>query len=109
MQNIAHPSPPLIIITVADLLLLDEPTNHLDLEGVVWLSRRLNQGIGNTMVLMVSHDAAFLDSVATDIIHFRQKQLSYYAGNYSAFLKARGAYVSCYISYARGRFDNINV
>lgn len=76
-------------LTCQDLLLLDEPTNHLDLEGVVWLSRRLTQGIGDTMVLIVSHDAAFLDAVATDVIHFRQKQLSYYPGNYSAFLKAR--------------------
>ncbi|CAN0095335.1 unnamed protein product [Pylaiella littoralis] len=72
-----------------DLLLLDEPTNHLDLEGVLWLSRQLSEGIGDTMVLMVSHDAAFLDAVATDIIHFRQKQLTYYSGNYSAYMKIK--------------------
>lgn len=70
-----------------DLLLLDEPTNHLDLEGVLWLSRQLCEGIGDTMVLMVSHDAAFLDAVTTDIIQFRLKQLTYYSGNYSAYMK----------------------
>ncbi|CAN0009327.1 unnamed protein product, partial [Ectocarpus fasciculatus] len=72
-----------------DLLLLDEPTNHLDLEGVLWLSKQLTEGIGETMVLMVSHDAAFLDAVTTDIIHFRLKQLTYYAGNYSAYMKTK--------------------
>lgn len=74
---------------MADLLLLDEPTNHLDLEGVLWLSRQLIEGIGDTMVLIVSHDAAFLDAVSTDMIHFRLKELTYYPGNYSAFVKVK--------------------
>ena len=72
---------------MADLLLLDEPTNHLDLEGVLWLSRQLVKGIGETMVLIVSHDSALLDAVSTDMIHFRLKELTYYPGNYSAFMK----------------------
>lgn len=59
----------------------------MDLEGVVWLSKQLTEHIGDTMVLMVSHDAGFLDAVTTDIIHFQLKQLTYYVGNYSAFLK----------------------
>ena len=56
---------------------------------MLWLSRQLSEGVGDTTVLMVSHDAAFLDAVATDIIHFRLKQLTYYAGNYSAYVKVR--------------------
>lgn len=79
-----------ISLDTIDLLLLDEPTNHLDLEGVVWLSKQLTGGIGDTMVLMVSHDAAFIDAVVTDVIHFQLKQLSYYAGDYSAFMKVWG-------------------
>lgn len=63
----------------------------MDLEGVIWLSNQLKQHIGDTMVLMVSHDAAFLDAVATDVIHFQLKRLAYYPGNYSAFMKARGS------------------
>ena len=59
----------------------------MDLEGVVWLSNQLTEYVGDMMVLMVSHDAGFLDAVATDTIHFQLKQLTYYAGNYSAFLK----------------------
>lgn len=81
-----------------DLLLLDEPTNHLDLEGVLWLSRQLSEGIGDTMVLMVSHDAAFLDAVATDIIHFRLRQLTYYQGNYTAYMKVNEAQSRIYLT-----------
>lgn len=58
---------------------------------MLWLSRQLSGGIGDTTVLMVSHDAAFLDAVATDIILFRLKQLTYYAGNYSAYMKVGAA------------------
>lgn len=53
------------------------------------MSRQLSDGIGDTTVLMVSHDAAFLDAVATDIIHFRLKHLTYYAGNYTAYMKVK--------------------
>lgn len=53
----------------------------------MWLSRCLTEEMGETTILMVSHDAAFLDNVATDIVHFQLKQLNYYPGNYSAFLK----------------------
>lgn len=82
-----------VSLDTIDLLLLDEPTNHLDLEGVVWLSKQLTGGIGNTMVLMVSHDAAFIDAVVTDVIHFQLKQLSYYPGDYSAFMKVWGGVI----------------
>lgn len=82
-----------VSLDTIDLLLLDEPTNHLDLEGVAWLSKQLTGGIGDTMVLMVSHDAAFIDAVVTDVIHFQRKQLSYYAGDYSAFMKVWGGVI----------------
>merc|ERR1719375_1824768 len=47
-----------------DLLLLDEPTNHLDLDAVLWLDEFLSS-YPKTM-LVVSHDADFLDSICTD-------------------------------------------
>ncbi|CAM9396025.1 unnamed protein product [Choristocarpus tenellus] len=71
-----------------DILLLDEPTNHLDLEGVLWLQQHLQQA-SETTVVLVSHNAAFLDAVSTDIIHFHQKGLHYYPGNYSEFQKTK--------------------
>ena len=47
-----------------DLLLLDEPTNHLDLDAVLWLDEFLSQEFKATL-LVVSHDADFLDNVVS--------------------------------------------
>jgi len=65
------------------LLLLDEPTNHLDLNAVIWLDNYLC-GWKKTL-LVVSHDAGFLDNICTDIMHLENKKLVYYKGNYSQF------------------------
>jgi len=65
------------------LLLLDEPTNHLDLNAVIWLDNYLC-GWKKTL-LVVSHDAGFLDNICTDVIHLENKKLVYYKGNYSQF------------------------
>uniref|UniRef100_A0A7S3EQX5 Probable ATP-dependent transporter ycf16 n=1 Tax=Rhodosorus marinus TaxID=101924 RepID=A0A7S3EQX5_9RHOD len=70
-----------------NLLLLDEPTNHLDLYAVLWLADYLNQW-PHTLVV-VSHDRDFLNSVCTDVIYIKDKQLQPYAGNYDDFEKAR--------------------
>mmetsp|Transcript_6433 Transcript_6433/g.19484 ORF Transcript_6433/g.19484 Transcript_6433/m.19484 type:complete len:730 (+) Transcript_6433:33-2222(+) len=70
-----------------NLLLLDEPTNHLDLYAVLWLADYLQQW-PHTLVV-VSHDRDFLNSVCTDIIYIKDKQLQPYAGNYDDFEKAR--------------------
>ena len=40
-------------------------------------------------VIVVSHDKEFLNAVATDIIHFINKKLSYYPCDFEAFLKVR--------------------
>lgn len=68
-----------------DLLLLDEPTNHLDLPGIIWLQRYLRK-LERTTILVVSHDRAFLNAVAQEIIVFRKQQLSYYSGNYDEYV-----------------------
>ncbi|HEC28398.1 MAG TPA: ATP-binding cassette domain-containing protein [Gammaproteobacteria bacterium] len=67
----------------SDLLLLDEPTNHLDLETVIWLEDWLRAYDG--LLLLISHDRDFLDSVTTHIAHIEHQSLSLYTGNYSAF------------------------
>ncbi|KAF3761437.1 P-loop containing nucleoside triphosphate hydrolase protein [Cryphonectria parasitica EP155] len=67
-----------------DLLLLDEPSNMLDVPSITFLSNYL-QGYPST-VLVVSHDRAFLDEVATDIIHQHSQRLDYYRGaNFASF------------------------
>lgn len=71
----------------SDLLLLDEPTNHLDLDAIVWLERWLSEYPGT--LLVISHDREFLDAVSQSILHFDDRKLRLYTGNYSAFESAR--------------------
>ena len=73
------------LIQPAELLLLDEPTNHLDLEAVLWLQSYMRTYDG--MLLTISHDRDFLDSFCTHIIHFENKGIDCYSGNYSQFEK----------------------
>ncbi len=40
-------------------------------------------------MIVVSHDQAFLNNIATDIIHLTSKRLDAYRGNYDTFVKAR--------------------
>ncbi len=75
------------LMAPSDLLLLDEPTNHLDLDAMIWLERWLQSYAGT--VLVISHDTEFLDAISTHILHFEQKQLIKYRGNYTQFLSQR--------------------
>jgi len=68
-----------------DLLLLDEPTNHLDLDAVLWLDEYLCS-YPKTM-FVVTHDADFLDSACTDVVHLEDRQLHQYRGGYTEFKK----------------------
>merc|ERR1719487_2899318 len=69
-----------------DLLLLDEPTNHLDLDAVLWLDDYLCKYPKTLFV--VSHDADFLDSVCTDVVHLEERNCIQYRGGYTDFKKA---------------------
>jgi ATP-binding cassette subfamily F protein 3 len=40
-------------------------------------------------VVIVSHDRGFLNALCDNIIHFHNKQLNYYAGNYDQFIQTR--------------------
>lgn len=71
-----------------DLLLLDEPSNMLDVPSITFLANYL-QSYKST-VLVVSHDRAFLNDVATDIIHQHSERLDYYRGaNFDSFYSTR--------------------
>ncbi|KAL5598579.1 hypothetical protein BROUX41_003495 [Berkeleyomyces rouxiae] len=71
-----------------DLLLLDEPSNMLDVPSITFLSNYL-QGYPSTL-LVVSHDRAFLNEVATDIIHQHSERLDYYrSANFESFYATR--------------------
>jgi ATP-binding cassette subfamily F protein 3 len=75
------------LIAPADLLLLDEPTNHLDLDTTTWLQEWL--GDASETVIVVSHDRAFLDAIATHILHLEARTSEWYKGNYSQFVPQR--------------------
>lgn len=71
-----------------DLLLLDEPSNMLDVPSITFLANYL-QTYPST-ILVVSHDRAFLNEVATDIIHQHSERLDYYKGaNFESFYATR--------------------
>ncbi|GMF16234.1 unnamed protein product [Phytophthora lilii] len=65
------------------LLMLDEPTNHLDLNAVIWLDDYLQKW--KKTLLVVSHDADFLNSVCTEVLHLENKKIVNYKGNYDMF------------------------
>ncbi len=71
----------------SDLLLLDEPTNHLDLDAIFWLEDWLQRYPG-TLVL-ISHDASFLNSVVSHIVHLEHQKLTLYKGDYDSFVQQR--------------------
>jgi ATP-binding cassette subfamily F protein 1 len=65
------------------LLMLDEPTNHLDLNAVIWLDDYLQKW--KKTLLVVSHDADFLNSVCSEVLHLENRKLVHYKGNYDMF------------------------
>lgn len=71
----------------SDILLLDEPTNHLDLEASIWLESHLRRYTGT--LLLISHDRFILNDLCNHIIHFENKKLNTYSGNYDTFQKTR--------------------
>ncbi|HMN22764.1 MAG TPA: ATP-binding cassette domain-containing protein [Ottowia sp.] len=71
------------LVTQPELLLLDEPTNHLDLDAIGWLEELLLGFAGSAVV--ITHDRAFLDRVATRIVELDRGRLRSYPGNFSRY------------------------
>ncbi len=75
------------LVAVPDVLLLDEPTNHLDLDSIAWLEELL-RGF-KASVMLITHDRAFLDGVATRIVELDRGVLRSYPGNFSAYERGK--------------------
>jgi ATP-binding cassette subfamily F protein uup len=75
------------LVAVPDVLLLDEPTNHLDLDSIAWLEELLNGFKGS--VMLITHDRAFLDNVATRILELDRGIIRSYPGNFSAYERTK--------------------
>lgn len=69
-----------------DILLLDEPTNDLDIETINWLEDFLADF--KNIVIVVSHDRHFLDTVCTHIVDIDFNKLQIYTGNYTFWYEA---------------------
>lgn len=73
-----------------DLLLLDEPTNHLDIETIGVLETLVQEEFRRARSLVVvTHDRAFLDAVATRIAELDRGMLRSYEGNFQAYEKTK--------------------
>ncbi|WP_374674790.1 ATP-binding cassette domain-containing protein [Ideonella sp.] len=87
-----------------DVLLLDEPTNHLDLEAIDWLAGLLTSFRG--ALVLITHDRAFLDAVATRIVELDRGELRGYPGNFAAFEAAKQRELEAE-ALANARFDKL--
>ena len=75
------------LVTTPDVLLLDEPTNHLDMKTIDWLATLLCDT--PCALIFITHDRAFLDTVATRIVELDRGLLRSYPGNFAAWQAAR--------------------
>ena len=75
------------LVAAPDLLLLDEPTNHLDIDAIEWLQTLLVERQG--ALVLVSHDRAFIDAVATRIVELDRGVLRSYPGSFGTFEKTK--------------------
>jgi ABC transport system ATP-binding/permease protein len=87
-----------------DVLLLDEPTNHLDLDAITWLGDLLKNFHG--ALILITHDRAFLDVVATRILELDRGQLRSYPGNFTEFEAAKIRELEAE-AQASARFDKL--
>jgi ABC transport system ATP-binding/permease protein len=71
------------LVAEPELLLLDEPTNHLDIDAIEWLQDLLRAWKG--ALVIVSHDRAFIDAVATRIVELDRGLLRSYPGSFAAY------------------------
>ncbi|MDF2690594.1 MAG: transporter ATPase [Gammaproteobacteria bacterium] len=71
------------LVQEPELLLLDEPTNHLDIESILWLESFLLTY--RSAFLLITHDRAFLQKLASRVIELDRGILTSFAGDYSKY------------------------
>ena len=82
----------LLSLIEGNLLLLDEPTNHFDLESQEILQKALLAYPGT--ILLVSHDRALLEAVATQVWEIQEGQLRIHTCNFHRYRERRVAQTS---------------
>ena len=84
-----------------DLLLLDEPTNHLDIAGIERLEELL---LKVPAAIVITHDRAFLDRIASRIIELDRGVVRSYPGNFAAYERRKDQELATE-DVARRRFE----
>jgi ATP-binding cassette subfamily F protein uup len=77
------------LVSDPDLLLLDEPTNHLDINAILWLEDFLLKF--DKTLMLVTHDRAFLQRLATRIVEIDRGGLLSFPCDYGTYLERRQA------------------
>ncbi|NMH64520.1 ABC-F family ATPase [Shewanella salipaludis] len=77
-----------LIMQKPNILLLDEPTNHMDMESIESLNNALEMYEGT--LIFVSHDRAFVSSLATRILEITADGVNDFKGSYDEFLRSKG-------------------
>ncbi|MDC9596463.1 ABC-F family ATPase [Xenorhabdus anantnagensis] len=71
-----------------NILLMDEPTNHLDMESIESLNLALELYQGT--LVFVSHDRAFVSSLASRILEIKSDKVVDFKGTYDEYLSSQG-------------------
>jgi len=79
------------LVGAPDVLLLDEPTNHLDIDGILWLEGLIREFPGS--VVVITHDRAFLDAVATRVLELDRGRLMSFPGNFATYLERKAGWL----------------
>jgi ATP-binding cassette, subfamily F, member 3 len=94
-----------VLVAQPDLLLLDEPTNYLDIVSVRWLGQFLRQW--KHELIVITHDRAFMDSIATHIIGIHRQGIRKIAGTthklYNQILQEEEVYEKTRVNDERKR------
>ncbi|PHM71530.1 ABC-F family ATPase [Xenorhabdus sp. KJ12.1] len=71
-----------------NILVMDEPTNHLDMESIESLNLSLELYEGT--LIFVSHDRAFVSSLASRILEIKSDKVVDFKGTYDEYLRSQG-------------------
>ncbi|MCL1080190.1 ABC-F family ATPase [Parashewanella spongiae] len=77
-----------LIMQKPNILIMDEPTNHMDMESIESLNNALEMYEGT--LLFVSHDRAFVSSLANRVIEMTPNGVQDFRGSYDEFLASKG-------------------
>jgi ATPase subunit of ABC transporter with duplicated ATPase domains len=79
----------------------------LDWPALLWFEKYL-KSLTNMVLIVVSHDRAFLDAVATNVARLCSGSIQYYTGNYSEFADALEKEKVDKANYAARRQDKVD-